>query len=270
MNRAAWLLVVVSIAIACSVPLRDDRRPSATPAVPNATSASIDPTLALRRPTPPFGSGETRRPSNGRDASAVPGAVGFQPGGYVAFGTGPIFPSFLPRGGDESAVLNFFELAEPSWPGAPVGLRFTKVRWIAAPGFHGVCLSVVFLDRHDLLSAITRNLQHQRCSSPCQVTLAAMCTSVHRVATSSRSTGHSSATGSLSTCADSDISDDVRRQGRFASGTARSTCCAARREARCAQSAGGLFVPSPFINASEKCSPIACMKYLSLTEKDTD
>lgn len=82
----------------------------------------------------PFLSTNTCRPSSGRDASQVPGAVGFQPGGYVAFGDGPIYPAFWPREDRDFAVLSFAELAEPTWLGKQASLRFTKVLWIAAPG----------------------------------------------------------------------------------------------------------------------------------------
>ena len=85
----------------------------------------------------PFLSTDPCRPSSGRDASQVPGAIGFQAGGYVAFGDGPIYPAFWPRGPREFAVLSFAELAEPTWLGKQAGLRLTKVIWIAAPGFRG-------------------------------------------------------------------------------------------------------------------------------------
>ena len=130
-----WLLVVVCVATACSIPLQDDRQPTPTASVQPSTAATIDHAVALRRPVEPFLATTTCRPSSGRDASEVPGALGFQPGGYVAFGNGPIYPAFWPRGGREFAVLNFAELAEPTWLGNRPGLRFTKFLWIADPGF---------------------------------------------------------------------------------------------------------------------------------------
>jgi hypothetical protein len=137
MSRCAvWLLVVVSVATACSIPLQDERQPTSTPSMPASTAATIDPRVALRRPIAPFLS-NTCRPSSGRDASQIPGAVGFKPGGYVAFGNGPIYPAFWPRGDREFAVLSFAELAQPTWLGTQASLRFTKVLWIADPGFRG-------------------------------------------------------------------------------------------------------------------------------------
>lgn len=130
-QRAASLLFAASLTVGC-VGLGDGR-----PTASVATQAPT-PTIpeALRRPLATDAVTRGCNPSIGRDASEVPGAVGFRRGGYVAFGDGPIYPAFTSDDRRE-AVLIFDGLPEATWLGPQQRLRLTKVLWISAPGAQG-------------------------------------------------------------------------------------------------------------------------------------
>ena len=128
------VLVLLAVMVgACSAP---------TQAIPPTASVSSSPAvstperaLALRRPLTPLASGTGCSASPGRDASTVPGAVGFQSGGYFAFGDGPVYPAFIPSN-SKDAVLSWSDLGDPP-AGSLSGYRFTKVLWISEPSFTG-------------------------------------------------------------------------------------------------------------------------------------
>jgi hypothetical protein len=89
--------------------------------------------LAGCAPNPPHASLTACVASAGRDASEIPGGVGFAAGGYRAFGDGPAYPAFITP--ESTARLSYGPLPKEN------GRALVKVIWIVDPSYSGTVVA---------------------------------------------------------------------------------------------------------------------------------